>query len=96
MSRNHKARRTFKVDMMLEQVLEKNKGDLPCRLSLGGYMTLTFLGFYDKTLDEQFESVKVEISLLKISHKKRKDSTSTLMQSLVNALLLYNILSLNN
>lgn len=68
---------------MLEQLLEKNRGDLPCGLSLGGYLTLTFFGFYDKSLNAQFDSVNVEISLLKISHKKRKESTSTLMQSVV-------------
>lgn len=46
MSRSHKSRRAFKIDMILEKLMSKNnQGENP---DVRGYMTLTFLGFYDK------------------------------------------------
>lgn len=46
MSRSHKSRRGFKIDMILEKSMSKNnQGENP---GVRGYMTLTFLGFYDK------------------------------------------------
>ena len=46
MSRSHKSRRGFKIDTILEKLMSKNnQEDNP---SVRGYMTLTFLGFYDK------------------------------------------------
>lgn len=71
MSRTHKNRRGFKVDSILERV--KRNQNTP---QLSGYMTLTFLGFYDKKGDTHEEPVKVETLLLKICHKKRKDVSS--------------------
>lgn len=43
MSRTHKNRRGFKVDSILERVMRNQS-----TTQLSGYMTLTFLGFYDK------------------------------------------------
>lgn len=43
MSRTHKNRRGFKVDSILERVMRNQNTP-----QLSGYMTLTFLGFYDK------------------------------------------------
>lgn len=46
MSRSHKSRRGFKIDTILEKIIsKKNQGQ---NLGVRGYMTLTFLGFYDK------------------------------------------------
>ncbi|XP_034951843.1 polycomb protein suz12-B isoform X2 [Chelonus insularis] len=71
MSRTHKTRHGFKIDTILEKIMIKN--NLEQNPGLRGYMTLTFLGFYDKKIETLQDSVKVETLLLKISHKKRKD-----------------------
>ncbi|XP_034249349.1 polycomb protein suz12-A isoform X2 [Thrips palmi] len=79
MSRSHKSRRNFEVDSILERV---SKSLVPAALR-GGFMTITFLGFYDKkpvpACEAPKEPVKVETLLLKICHKKRKDTTSPVM-----------------
>lgn len=46
MSRSHKSRRGFKIDMILEKLMSKNNQEE--NPGVRGYMTLTFLGFYDK------------------------------------------------
>lgn len=46
MSRSHKSRRGFKIDTILDKLLAKKKQEQ--NLDVRGYMTLTFLGFYDK------------------------------------------------
>lgn len=46
MSRSHKSRRGFKVDTILDKLIAKKKQEQ--NLGIRGYMTLTFLGFYDK------------------------------------------------
>lgn len=46
MSRSHKSRRGFKIDTILDKLLAKKKQEQ--NLGVRGYMTLTFLGFYDK------------------------------------------------
>ncbi|XP_014473293.1 PREDICTED: polycomb protein suz12-B isoform X2 [Dinoponera quadriceps] len=78
MSRSHKARRGFKVDSILEKLISKSNQEQ--NLGLPGYMTLTFLGFYDKRVEISQDPVKVETLLLKICHKKRKDVSSPIMQ----------------
>uniref|UniRef100_A0A2A4J8H1 Uncharacterized protein n=1 Tax=Heliothis virescens TaxID=7102 RepID=A0A2A4J8H1_HELVI len=80
MSRSNKSRIGFKVDSLLEKITLKKSTELQPN-SLGGYMTLTFLGFYDKSLDEPRDyQVKVETLLLKICHKKRKESSSAIVE----------------
>ncbi|XP_072763589.1 polycomb protein suz12-B [Anoplolepis gracilipes] len=78
MSRSHKSRRGFKIDTILDKLLAKKKQEQ--NLGVRGYMTLTFLGFYDKRVEISQEPVKVETLLLKICHKKRKDVSSPIMQ----------------
>ncbi|XP_053686215.1 polycomb protein suz12 [Sabethes cyaneus] len=94
MSRSHKTRNTFKIDIMLAQKMNKIRNDKANGISLTGeYLTLLFLGFFDKTQDddlmdgivkksdvENTKTVQVETVLLKISHNKRKDISSALMQ----------------
>lgn len=46
MSRSHKSRRGFKVDTILDKLIAKKKHEQ--NLGVRGFMTLTFLGFYDK------------------------------------------------
>ncbi|XP_053594870.1 polycomb protein suz12-B isoform X2 [Microplitis demolitor] len=77
MSRSHKTRCGFRVKSILEKLMLKNSGQNP---EVHGYMTLTFLGFYDKKIEVSQDPVKVETLLLKICHKKRKDVTSPIMQ----------------
>ncbi|KAJ0178165.1 hypothetical protein K1T71_005988 [Dendrolimus kikuchii] len=80
MSRSNKSRIGFKVDCLLEKITLKKSTELQPN-SLGGYMTLTFLGFYDKSLEDSREyQVKVETLLLKICHKKRKESSSAIVE----------------
>lgn len=80
MSRSNKSRIGFKVNDLLEKVTLKRSNELQLN-NLGGYMTLTFLGFYDKSLDDSREyQVKVETLLLKICHKKRKESSSAIVE----------------
>lgn len=72
MSRSHKGRQTFKIDSILEKVNSKKES-----LTIQpGYINLTFLGFNYKTLDCNTHTAHVETVLLKISHKKRKDSSA--------------------
>ncbi|EZA48190.1 polycomb protein suz12-B isoform X1 [Ooceraea biroi] len=78
MSRSHKSRRGFKVDTILDKLIAKKKQEQ--NLGIRGYMTLTFLGFYDKRVEMSQDPVKVETLLLKICHKKRKDVSSPIMQ----------------
>ncbi|KAG7205440.1 hypothetical protein KM043_007432 [Ampulex compressa] len=78
MSRSHKSRRGFKIDTILEKLVSKNNQEE--NLGFRGYMTLTFLGFYDKKVEVSQDPVKVETLLLKICHKKRKDVSSPIMQ----------------
>ncbi|XP_058458793.1 polycomb protein suz12-B isoform X2 [Malaya genurostris] len=96
MSRSHKSRNTFKIDTMLAQKMNKMRNDKASGISLTGeYLTLLFLGFFDKTQDDDIangikskiepseicsKTVQVETVLLKISHNKRKDISSALMQ----------------
>ncbi|XP_030019905.2 polycomb protein Su(z)12 isoform X2 [Manduca sexta] len=80
MSRSNKSRVGFKVDSLLEKITLKKSTELQPN-SLGGYMTLTFLGFYDKSLEDPRDyQVKVETLLLKICHKKRKESSSAIVE----------------
>lgn len=87
MSRNHKSRENFKVDSLMSLTnkyrVDKNNGT-----GLGDfdYMTIMYLGFFDKTNtlsnEEQScdDTARVETILIKISQKKRKDSPSTYME----------------
>lgn len=86
MSRNHKRRKEFKINNFLDMMLEKNRNEVQPH-PVGDYMTLTFLGFHDHTLEEDggFQ-IKVDTSLLKISHKKRKDSSSAIAEISVSSL----------
>ncbi|KAK6630889.1 hypothetical protein RUM44_003059 [Polyplax serrata] len=78
MSRDHKGRKTFKVNNILSRLRDRCQGnDLDSEKK---FLTLTFLGFYDKTCTAYDEIVNVETSVTKISHKKRKDSSSPLVK----------------
>lgn len=79
MSRSHKTRRGFKVDSLLEKITTSRQRDFSSTV-MPGYMNLTFLGFYDKTLDYNAQIAQVETFVVKLSHKKRKDSSAPLMQ----------------
>lgn len=73
MSRNHKRRDNFRVDSLLEKVINKHAVEEEKSGAPNNFMTLMFLGFYNKLMvDEQF--VEVEIVVSKISQMKRKDS----------------------
>ena len=46
-------RKTFKIDSLLDRRL-KEDSDLSVT-NLGGYMTMTFLGYYDKAVDTSLD-----------------------------------------
>lgn len=85
MSRSHTSRISYKVDDMLKEKLKKQNSNEKFNTQfLGEFMTIMFMGFYDKSLDESINgSVQVETMVLKLSHKKRKISSSTLIQATV-------------
>lgn len=78
-NRSNKRRSTFKVDSLLGIKMNKTRTDNVTWL--GDYMTLMFLGFFDKTISD-FDVVEVETFLMKISQKKRKDSLKALQKRL--------------
>ena len=53
MSRNNEGRKMFKIDSLLERRL-KEDNDLSVA-NLGAHMTLTFLGYYDKSVDASLD-----------------------------------------
>lgn len=76
--RTNKSRSTFKVDSLLSKKMDEIQNGSANDKTLGEYMTLMFLGFFDKTLPD--DEVEVETLVSKISHKKRKDSFKTLQE----------------
>ncbi|XP_043465594.1 polycomb protein suz12-B [Leptopilina heterotoma] len=83
MSRTHKSRRGFRINSILDKLIIKNEQQQ--NPGIRGFMTLTFLGFYDKKLEMPQDPVKVETLLLKICHKKRKDVSSPITQDYVGS-----------
>ncbi|CAH0546506.1 unnamed protein product [Brassicogethes aeneus] len=76
MSRSHKSRENFKINSLLEKISAKRDS-----ISIQpGYINLTFLGFTNRSLDCKSDIAQVETVLLKITHKKRKDSSAPSMQ----------------
>ncbi|XP_063235513.1 polycomb protein suz12-B isoform X2 [Bacillus rossius redtenbacheri] len=76
MSRSHKGRQGFKVDGLLERSKQRQR-EVPLGAA-ASFMTITFLGFYHR--DPPQDQVKVETFLVKVSHKRRKDVSSPVMQ----------------
>lgn len=80
LSRTNTGRKTFRIDSLLERITaQKLNRPLP---NGGGQMEIHYMGFYDKAVegDQLNEYAQVETLLLKICHKKRKDSSSPLME----------------
>ena len=76
-TRTNTCRKKFKVDSLLERVEQKlkesgNADGVP----QDGFMTVTFLGYYDGKKSYKFleGSAPVELVLLKLCHKKRKET----------------------
>ncbi|XP_056143702.1 polycomb protein suz12-A [Lampris incognitus] len=83
-SRNNAKRKTAKVDDLLFRV-EKMRGDQETR-SLASHLQLTFTGFFHKVgkpsqdCENEQNSVSLEVLLVKVCHKKRKDVTCPVKQ----------------
>ncbi|GAB0098124.1 Polycomb protein Su(z)12 [Sergentomyia squamirostris] len=82
MSRSHKKRSTFRInDLLTEKLKSLKRANCP-----GDFLSLVFLGFFEKAIDSSTsvssESVRVESMLLKISYKKRKESSSSNLKTL--------------
>ncbi|XP_054134897.1 polycomb protein SUZ12 [Melozone crissalis] len=83
-SRTNIKRKTFKVDDMLSKV-EKMKGEQESH-SLSAHLQLTFTGFFHKNdkpsqnSENEQNSVTLEVLLVKVCHKKRKDVSCPIRQ----------------
>ena len=80
LSRGNATRGGFKVDSLLgrKEVEVAASGGLSNGFNKG-FMTLTFLGYYDKRRERPLERVACEIFLSKMAHKKRKESSSPMV-----------------
>ena len=78
-ARSNEGRKSFKVDSLLQKKQEEERKRAEPH-AMKGFMTLTFLGFYDKRRERPSERVSVELLLVKVAHKKRKESTSPVIQ----------------
>uniref|UniRef100_A0A4W6FRX8 SUZ12 polycomb repressive complex 2 subunit b n=1 Tax=Lates calcarifer TaxID=8187 RepID=A0A4W6FRX8_LATCA len=82
--RTNAKRKTFKVDDML-QTVEKMKGEQDSP-SLSSHLQLTFTGFFHKDekpsqiSENEQNSVSLEVLLVKVCHKKRKDVSCPIKQ----------------
>ncbi|XP_026680015.1 polycomb protein SUZ12 [Diaphorina citri] len=70
MSRTHAARKTFTVDSMLDKIKAKQFNQAK---SSKEYLTVSYIGYFDKNAEFSEDQVKVDTMLLKLCHKKRKD-----------------------
>lgn len=70
MSRTHTARKTFTVDSMLEKIKAKQTS---LAKSSKEYLTVSYIGYFDKNAEFSENQIKVDTMLLKLCHKKRKD-----------------------
>ncbi|XP_052455309.1 polycomb protein suz12-B [Carassius gibelio] len=83
-SRTNATRKTFKVDDLLSNV-EGMKGE-PVSQSLTSHLQLTFTGFFHKSdtpcqnSENDQNSVSLEVLLVKVCHKKRKDVSCPIKQ----------------
>uniref|UniRef100_A0A672G9L5 Uncharacterized protein n=1 Tax=Salarias fasciatus TaxID=181472 RepID=A0A672G9L5_SALFA len=82
--RTNAKRKAFKVDDML-QTVEKMKGEQDSP-SLSSHLQLTFTGFFHKdekpsqNSENEQNSVSLEVLLVKVCHKKRKDVSCPIKQ----------------
>ena len=81
MSRTNEGRKSFKIDSLLDRRAKEDSEQ--CVTNLGSFLTLTFLGYYDKQVGGSGPTqprVRLELLLVKLSHKKRKESSSPVVQ----------------
>ncbi|KAK7043823.1 Polycomb protein suz12, partial [Halocaridina rubra] len=78
MSRSHKNRMSFKLDYLLDKVTQKSERQSERPAS---FLNICFSGFHDGKLEGALGDVaRVETFIVKMCHKKRKESSSPLMQ----------------
>ncbi|KAM6972120.1 polycomb protein suz12-B isoform 2-T2 [Aplochiton taeniatus] len=83
-TRTNAKRKSFKVDDLLQRV-EKMKGEQESQ-SLTSHLQLTFTGFFHKdekpsqNSENEQNSVSLEVLLVKVCHKKRKDVSCPIKQ----------------
>ncbi|XP_014666006.1 PREDICTED: polycomb protein suz12-B-like [Priapulus caudatus] len=74
MSRNNATRASFQVDSLLERATNEKLAKAECIKS--GFMNLIFLGFYDSNTKIANGAATIEVIVVKICHKKRKEVSS--------------------
>lgn len=78
MSRSHKNRMSFKLDYLLDKVTQKIEKQTERPAS---YLNIAFTGFHDEKLEGVSGDVaRVETFIVKMCHKKRKESSAPMMQ----------------
>ncbi|XP_046581921.1 polycomb protein SUZ12-like isoform X2 [Haliotis rubra] len=80
---NNANRKAFKIDSLLSQVEAKRRREAQITNYKSEFMNLTFKGFADPGIPSDNDTADVEILLLKICHKKRKDVSSPVMQTVL-------------
>ncbi|CAL8328832.1 unnamed protein product [Lota lota] len=81
--RTNAKRKTFKVDDLLQRVERKGEQESQC---LASHLQLTFTGFFHKdekpsqNSENEQNSVSLEVLLVKVCHKKRKDVSCPVKQ----------------
>ena len=75
-----KLRKDFKVDSLLKRK-ENEIRDTDSLSMHDRFMNLTFLGYYDKKMEKSIDKVSIELILVKLTHKKRKESASPFVQT---------------
>ncbi|XP_018012195.1 polycomb protein suz12-A-like isoform X2 [Hyalella azteca] len=83
MSRNHKNRSTFKVDSLVHK-LEKQQNESQSNHP-GSFLNLAFIGFFDKKTEGEGDRAHLKVDVVKISHKKRKESSAPITQTCVGS-----------
>lgn len=76
MSRSNRSRQNFKLNSILDKVVAKQDNSSIRR----GFINITFLAFTHPDFNNTAQFAQVETELLKISHKKRKDSSAPSLQ----------------
>lgn len=87
MSRSHKSRKDFKVDQMLTTAEQKYRTDFQKCKDLYEYMSLMFIGVYNKYLFDQ-QTVKTDVYISNAPQRKRMFKVGTKPDQ-VNGLYLF-------
>ncbi|XP_050441495.1 polycomb protein suz12-B [Adelges cooleyi] len=70
--RPKRPKKKIDIDSLLMNIVEKKLNEK--KTCNKRYLTITYIGYFDDKINDVNEPIKIETSLIKISHKKRKDA----------------------